>query len=97
MSSSVVSLIVQIIAGAIGSNTAALVLRELNLGVLRNTIVGAIGGGIGGQILVTLAPMLATSSGVDIDALASQAVGCGIAGAVVVAIVALIKNKMVAR
>jgi hypothetical protein len=31
---------------------------------------------------------------VDIGALASQAVGCGVAGAIVAAIVGLIKNKM---
>jgi hypothetical protein len=41
--------------------------------------------------------MLADTGGnVDIAALASQAVGGGIAGAIVAAVVGLIKNKMMA-
>jgi hypothetical protein len=48
-----------------------------------NTIAGTIGGGVGGQILTALLPMLANaSSTVDIASLASQAVGGGVAGAI---------------
>jgi hypothetical protein len=38
--------------------------------------------------------MAGVSNNVDIGALASQAVGGGVAGAIVAAIVGLIKNKM---
>jgi hypothetical protein len=59
------------------------------------TIAGAVGGVGGGQLLSALVPMLAgVGNNVDIAALASQAVGGGVAGAIVAAIVGLIKNKM---
>jgi hypothetical protein len=49
----------------------------------------------GGQLLTALIPMMAGAGGnVDIAALASQAVGGGVAGAIVAAVVGLIKNKM---
>src|SRR5262245_66400620 len=60
-----------------------------------NTIAGAIGGGVGGQILTALLPMLSSAAGsVDVATLLGQAVGGGIAAAVVTAVVGLIKNKM---
>jgi O-acetyl-ADP-ribose deacetylase (regulator of RNase III) len=65
------------------------------LGTLGNTIAGAVGGVGGGQLLTALVPMLAgVGNNVDIAALASQAVGGGVAGAIVAAIVGVIKNKM---
>jgi hypothetical protein len=46
-------------------------------------------------LLSALIPMMAgAGSNVDIGALASQAVGSGVAGAIVAAIIGLIKNKM---
>jgi hypothetical protein len=55
----------------------------------------ALGGVGGGQLLSALIPMMAgVGNNVDIGALASQAVGGGVAGAIVAAIVGLIKNKM---
>src|SRR5438270_2226925 len=49
----------------------------------------------GGQLLSALIPMMAgVGNNVDIGALASQAVGGGVAGAIVAAIIGLIKNKM---
>jgi hypothetical protein len=57
--------------------------------------VGAIGGGVGGQFLTALVPMLSGAAGsVDVGALLGQAVGGGGAGAIVTAVVGLIKNKM---
>jgi hypothetical protein len=78
MSATIINLIIQLIAGAIG-----------------DTIAGAVGGVGGGQLLSALVPMLAgVGNNVDITALASQAVGGGVAGAIVAGIVGLIKNKM---
>jgi hypothetical protein len=59
MSGTLINLIVQIIAGAIGGNGAGAALKDLNLGTLGNTIAGAIGGGAGGQLLSALIPALA--------------------------------------
>jgi hypothetical protein len=59
------------------------------------TVAGAIGGGVGGQLLTAVLPMLANSSaGVEIAALASQAIGGGIAGAIVTAVIGALKNNV---
>ena len=64
-------------------------------GLLGNTIAGALGGVGGGQILTALLPMLAgTADNVDIGAIIGQAVGGGVAGAIVTFVVGLIKNTM---
>jgi len=75
-------------AGSAGGNT-------VNLGAVLNSIVGAIGGGVGGQILTALIPMLSGTAGnIDIGALVGQAAGGGVAGAILTAIVGMIKNKV---
>ena len=45
----VTSLIIQLISGAIGGNAAGAASKDVSLGPLGNTIVGALGGGVGGQ------------------------------------------------
>jgi hypothetical protein len=68
---------------------------SVNLGAALNSIVGAIGGGVGGQILTALIPVLAgTANNIDIGALVGQFAGGGVAGAVLTVIVGIIKNKM---
>jgi hypothetical protein len=96
MSATLINLIVQLIAGALGGNAAGAALKNLDLGPLGNSIAGAIGGAGGGQLLTALLPMLqgAAAGNVDIGALLGQAVGGGVAGAIVTAVVGLIKNAM---
>ncbi len=95
MSATLINLIIQIVAGALGGNAAGAALKDMSLGTAGNTIAGAIGGGVGGQILTALLPMLRSAAGsVDVGALLGQAVGGGVAGAIVTAVVGLIKNKM---
>ena len=51
-----------------------------------------------GKILTTLLPMLAgTAENVDIGSVIGQAVGGGVAGAIVTFVVGLIKNTMVGQ
>jgi hypothetical protein len=95
MSATLVNLIIEIIAGAIGGNGAGSALKDLSLGPVGNSIAGAIGGVGGGQILSALIPALTGAAGTtDIGALVGQLVGGGVAGAILTAIVGLIKNKM---
>jgi uncharacterized membrane protein YeaQ/YmgE (transglycosylase-associated protein family) len=95
MSATMINLIIQLIAGALGGNAAGAAMKNLDLGTLGNTVAGAVGGAGGGTLLTALLPMLQGAAGdVDIAALAGQAVGGGVAGAVVTAIVGLIKNSM---
>jgi hypothetical protein len=95
MSATIMNLIIQIIAGAIGGNAAGAASRDINLGTVGNSIVGALGGIGGGQLLSALLPALAGAANtIDIAAIASQAVGGGVAGAIVTAVIGAIKNKM---
>jgi hypothetical protein len=95
MSATIINIIIQLIAGAVGGNAAGAGLKNYDLGTLGNTIAGALGGVGGGQILTALLPMLAgTADNVDIGAIIGQAVGGGVAGAIVTFVVGLIKNTM---
>lgn len=95
----VINLIIQLISGAAGSNLLASFVNKLNLGPVGNTIVGALGGAGAGQLLTALlgsgtAETAGAASGVDIGSLVSQIVGSGAGGAVLTAIVGLIRNSM---
>jgi uncharacterized membrane protein YeaQ/YmgE (transglycosylase-associated protein family) len=56
MSSAIVNLIIQLVAGIAGGNAAGASLKDYDLGTLGNTIAGAIGGAGGGQILQAFDP-----------------------------------------
>ena len=95
MSATLINLIIQLIAGAIGGNATGAAVKNVDLGTLGNTIAGAIGGAGGGTLLTALLPILQGAAGnLDIGALVGQAVGGGVAGAVLTAIVGVIKNMM---
>ena len=97
-----VALIIQLISGAVGGNIAGAILSKFNLGPVGNSIAGIIGGGIGGHLLTMLtaggaasaATAVAANSGMDMSAILSSIGGGGIGGAIVMAIVGLIKSQM---
>jgi hypothetical protein len=101
MSGTIINLILQLVAGAIGGNAAGGLLKNIDLSPLVKTITGAAGGGIGGTILSGLIPALGSAAsgagGFDIGAMAGQLVGGGITGAIVTAGVGLIKNALVKK
>jgi hypothetical protein len=95
MSGTIINLIIQLVAGAIGGNAVGAGAKNLDIGTLGNTIAGAIGGAGGGTLLTSLLPLLqGAGSNLDIGALVGQAVGGGVAGAILTAIVGLVKNAM---
>jgi hypothetical protein len=95
MSGAVINLIIQLIAGALGGNAIGSGLKNVDLGPIGNSIAGAIGGAGGGTFLTSLIPLLAGTAGtVDISSLIGQVVGGGVSGAILTAIVGLIKNAM---
>ena len=64
------------------------------MGTLGITFAGAVGGGVGGQLLSAFIPMLANAgTSVDVGALVGQAAGGGVAGAILTAVVGFIKNR----
>ncbi len=100
MSGTIINLIVQIVAGAIGGNAAGTFLKNLDLSPLAKTITGAAGGGIGGTILQGLIPALssaASSGGLDIGVMLGNLAGGGITGAIVTAAYGLIKNALIKK
>ena len=63
MSGTIINLIIQLIAGAIGGNAVGAAAKNVNLGTAGNTIAGALGGAAGGSLLTSLIPMLAGRDG----------------------------------
>ena len=75
------TLIVQLIAGALGGYAAGSFSKDMSLGTIGNSVVGALGGGVGGQILIA---MLGLSGSVQIvSALATGGVSGGLAALLV--------------
>ena len=92
----IITLVIQLVAGAIGGNIAG-ASKSMDIGKAGNTIVGAIGGIGGGQLLQMLIPALAAATaggGFDFGTLIGQVLGGGVGGVILTAIVGLIKNQM---
>jgi len=47
----IITLIINLISGAVGGNIAGALLKDQSLGTLGNSIAGILGGGLGGVIL----------------------------------------------
>jgi hypothetical protein len=93
-----VGLIIQLVAGIAGGNAAGIALREYNLGLVGNTIVGAFGGVAAGQLLQILMPAISgADGGLDVLAILSHIVAGGIAGATCTFIVGLGKGIAAGR
>jgi hypothetical protein len=91
----IMSLIIQLIAGAVGGNAAGALLKNFSLGTAGNSIAGVIGGGIGGQILSAMlggggAAGAAAAGGGVLGSLA----GGGIGGAILMIIIGIIKGAL---
>lgn len=92
-------LIIQLVSGAAGGNIAAALLKNLNLGTLGNSLAGILGGGLGGQLLSMagmggLAAGGAAAGGLDVGSIISSLAGGGVGGAVLMAVIGLVKNAM---
>ena len=60
-----------------------------------NTIAGAIGGGLGGQILTALLGIAASrSGGLDIGSIIGQIIAGGASGGVLTAIIGIVRGAM---
>ncbi|HSD92218.1 MAG TPA: hypothetical protein VLB11_04245 [Methyloceanibacter sp.] len=91
-------LIVQVIAGALGGTAAGSVLKDLSLGKPGDAISGAIGGGVIGQILNSvLGGDAGAVGGLDVGSLVQSIFGGGIGGAIVMAIIGVLRNAMMKR
>jgi hypothetical protein len=82
------ALMVQLIGGALGGYAAGNVSKDVNLGTIGNTLVGALGGGVGGQVLFTLLGLSGTVQ--IVSALITGAVSGGLA----TLLIGFLKSKM---
>lgn len=89
-------LIIQLISGAVGGNVAGSVMKDYSLGPILNSIIGILGGGIGGQVLGMLG-LGAATGGMDLASIVSQIAGGGIGGAILLAIIGVVKGLLAKR
>jgi hypothetical protein len=90
------ALIIQLIAGALGGNAIGNVAKDVNLGPVGNSIAGALGGGIGGQLLNSILGIggAAAASGLDIGSIVSAFLTGGVSGGLTALVVGYLKAKM---
>lgn len=87
----IISLIIQLICGAVGGNVAGALLKKFSLGALGNSLVGILGGGIGGQLLGSLGAMGGDGGA---GAIISQVLAGGAGGGILMVIVGLIRQLL---
>ena len=87
----IAGLLISLISGAVGGNVAGAAAPDKSLGALGNSISGLIGGGAGGLILQALG-MGGATTGLDLSSLLSNVGSGGVSGAVVMLIVAIVKQ-----
>lgn len=87
-------MLVQLISGAVGGNAAGAAMRKFSLRTVGNSVVGILGGGLGGQILAMLGLGGGADGGMDAGSILSSIAGGGVGGAVLLLIVGAIKSAM---
>ena len=90
----IVSLIIQLVSGAAGGNIAGGLLKKLSLGPVGNSIVGILGGGLGGQLLGMLGLGGPAGGGLDIASILSSIAGGGVGGGALMAIIGAIRGAI---
>jgi uncharacterized membrane protein YeaQ/YmgE (transglycosylase-associated protein family) len=91
----IISLIIELISGAVGGNIAGAAMKEKSLGTAGNSIAGIVGGGLGGTLLQAVLGSAAAGGGsLDLTTILSNVAGGGVGGAILMAVVGLIKNAM---
>ena len=77
----IISLIIEIISGAVGGNVAGAAMKENSLGTLGNSIAGIVGGGLGGTILqMVMGTAAAGGGGLDLQSILANVGGGGVGG-----------------
>ena len=90
---SLLPLIIQLVAGAVGGNVAGSLMKNYSLGTTGNSIAGILGGGIGGQLLGMLG-VAAAGGGMDVAGIVGSLASGGVGGAVLMLVIGLIKKAL---
>lgn len=89
----IMTLVINLISGAVGGNVAGAAMKDKSLGPLLNSVVGVLGGGAGAAILKMMG-MAVNQGGLDVQAVISSVASGGIGGAVLMVVIAMIKGMM---
>lgn len=91
-------LIIQLVSGAVGGNLAGKLMKNSSLGTLWNSIVGILGGGLGGTVLGMLghtgAEAAEASTSMDLSSILGSVAGGGVGGGILMAIIGMVKKAM---
>ena len=87
-----VPLIIQLLTGALGGNATGKLLKNLDLGLLGNSLAGIVGGGLGGQLLNLVGMGVGPSGSLDLMAIIGSVASGGVGGGVLMVIVGIIKS-----
>lgn len=88
-------LLIQLLGGAVGGNVAGAALKNYSLGTLWNSVVGILGGGLGGQLLSALGLLGGGGeSAMDIGSIVANIASSGVGGGILMVIVGVIKKAM---
>lgn len=87
-------LIIQLLSGAVGGNIAGAAMKKYSLGTIGNSLVGILGGGLGGQVLGALGIGAATGGGMDIGSILASIGGGGVGGGILMAIIGVIRQMI---
>jgi uncharacterized membrane protein YeaQ/YmgE (transglycosylase-associated protein family) len=98
----VMGIVTDLVAGGVGGNIAGALLKKFDLGPVGNTIAGIVGGVGGGQLLTMLmsggaaaaATSAASTGGMDMSSILGNVAGGGVGGAILMAIIGLVKAQM---
>ncbi|MEX0308947.1 MAG: hypothetical protein AB3N17_01750 [Tateyamaria sp.] len=85
-------LLLGLVCGAVGGNFAGGMFKNVNQGMLINSLSGIVGGGIGGTALSIVGGDAGGS--MDLAGILQQVVGGGIGGAAALALVGTLRQQM---
>jgi len=88
-------LIIQLVSGVVGGNVLGAAVKSLNLGPVGNSIVGLLGGGLGGHLLASMAQGGAPA-GMDVATIL-ESIGGGVAGGGVLTAASALMKQFLAK
>ncbi len=91
-----ISLLIQLVSGAVGGNVAGAASGKYSLGPWFNSVAGGVGGALLAQVLsaLTNGTLGGSVAGMDLTAIVSSIASGGVGGALLTLIVGFIKAKL---
>lgn len=90
----ITTIIIQLIAGAVGGNVGGALFKNLSLGTTGNSIAGIIGGPLGGALLGALGLGGGAAAAGGLGSILSGVGGGGVGGVILMLVVGFIKKSM---